>query len=1252
MEKFLILKDNTRKVRRFNLSGRTLEFKLKPIPKDANPIHWTKEAITQIVHKGVEGLSPHDMVGFSFCSKDFKNGEGWLQFRTAGELSVGDIWKMISSIYQSNSSGLNTETFCLRVTSVRLPSGNGRPRTYNSYTEECSRRRGIVVIKNKDNLCLPRALIVGKAHADKDSDYNRIRDRATVQKARAQQLVQEANVIIPSGGCSIEELRGFQQYLVDYKITVYQHNTKGREVVFEGPEMNKKINLLYDDNHFNVITSLTAAFACSYYCEPCHTPFDHKNNHRCEVTCAACQQTPACSPDGDIKINCEKCKRVFRGKTCFENHKVHNICSQISRCENCFAIYRNTRNHICGEVFCKTCNCHVERDHLCYMPIDRGTPKIENTLFVFYDLETMQEQKLSNGSLLHQPNLCVFVQCCDKCINEKKLYFCQKCGFRQKILTADVIPTFMVHILNMRKKFKNIIVVAHNGGGFDHQFILNYVLTQTDLKPDLIMRGTKLISMMLENIKFLDSLNYFQMALSKLPKVFGLKELKKGYFPHLFNITENQNYIGPIPPIETFDPDNLRCNERQELMEWHAGKIAENYVFNFKEELIEYCVSDVDILAQSCLKFRQLMIKEGNVCPFTESVTLPGACNKIFRRGFMTPNTIGLIPKGGYRHCDNQSKIATRWLLIEECKRQVDIVHSAKQKEARVAGVKVDGFCVETNEVYEFYGCYYHGCPKCFKHARNVPLSDNTAETLEYRYEATLAKSNRLKELDYSVIEMWECDFRRLMTKELYDYTETHPIMSYSPLNPRDAFYGGRTGNVKSFYKAKQDEQIKYVDFTSLYPYVNKYCSYPIGHPTVYIGGDCGKLNLETIDGLIKCKVLPPQSLFHPVLPVKMNKKLMFVLCRSCGESFNQGSCKHNDDERALTGTWVIDEVKKAIEKGYKLLVTYEIWKYDTEQYNRNTKTGGLFNGYINKFLGIKQQSSGWPSNCDTPERKDKYVKEYYETEGVLLDPTKIEKNPGLRQLGKSVITSFWGKLGQRENQSKTTIIRQSGEFYNIITNPSIDINSVLPINEETLLVNWEYKEEAYNPLSTVNVVLAAYTTAHARLKLYEYLERLDDRVLYYDTDSIIYVSAPELYDPPLGQFLGELTNELEDEGIGSYIKEFVSGGPKNYAYKAWSSSKGCDVTVCKVKGISLTYKTAQIINFDKIMKMVLEEEEAIPITSSLIKRSTEHDVFTSSTTKLYRPNSTKRRFASDGSSHPYGFKKLRVDNVRISNDL
>ncbi|KAG5876882.1 hypothetical protein JTB14_007458 [Gonioctena quinquepunctata] len=153
---------------------------------------------------------------------------------------------------------------------------------------------------------------------------------------------------------------------------------------------------------------------------------------------------------------------------------------------------------------------------------------------------------------------------------------------------------------------------------------------------------------MVGNVKFLDSLNYFPMALSKLPKAFGFTELKKGYFPHLFNTVDKQNYIGLIPPLEYYDPDNAKDEKaREELMKWHADKVATNYVFHFQKEIEEYCISDVDILTESCLKFRDLLISETQVCPFMEATTIASTCNKVYRRNFLKPNTIGIIPKRG-----------------------------------------------------------------------------------------------------------------------------------------------------------------------------------------------------------------------------------------------------------------------------------------------------------------------------------------------------------------------------------------------------------------------------------------------------------------------------------------------------------------------------------------------------------------------------------------------------------------------------
>ncbi len=77
------------------------------------------------------------------------------------------------------------------------------------------------------------------------------------------------------------------------------------------------------------------------------------------------------------------------------------------------------------------------------------------------------------------------------------------------------------------------------------------------------------------------------------------------------------------------------------------------------------------------------------------------------------------------------------------------------------------------------------------------------------------------------------------------------------PLNPRDALSGDRTNAIALYYKGQ-------VDFTSLYPYVQKYGIFPIGHPQVITE------NFENIDsylyfGLVFCRVIPPRKLYHPV---------------------------------------------------------------------------------------------------------------------------------------------------------------------------------------------------------------------------------------------------------------------------------------------------------------------------------------------------------------------------------------------------
>ena len=245
---------------------------------------------------------------------------------------------------------------------------------------------------------------------------------------------------------------------------------------------------------------------------------------------------------------------------------------------------------------------------------------------------------------------------------------------------------------------------------------------------------------------------------------------------------------------------------------------------------------------------------------------------------------------------------------------------------------------------------------------------------------------------------MWECEFdrRKVKNPEIAKYVNNHPLISNIILNPRDAFFGGRTENITVHYKVREGESNKYIDICSLYPYICKRGRFPLGHPDIYVGKQCEFLtrgnnnDLSRVDGLLKCKVLAPRDLFLPLLPVKMHNRLLFALCRSCCEEMRQDDCNHEDvREPEFTGTWVVDELRKAIELGYRVTEIYVIWQYKISQYDASTGKGGLFAEYVNAFLQIKQQASGWPEWCESESDKASYLAEYERDERIKLQREK-----------------------------------------------------------------------------------------------------------------------------------------------------------------------------------------------------------------------------------------------------------------------
>ena len=109
------------------------------------------------------------------------------------------------------------------------------------------------------------------------------------------------------------------------------------------------------------------------------------------------------------------------------------------------------------------------------------------------------------------------------------------------------------------------------------------------------------------------------------------------------------------------------------------------------------------------------------------------------------------------------------------------------------------------------------------------------------------------------------------------------------------------------------------------------------------------------------------------------------------------------------------------------------------------------------------------------------------------------------------------------------------------------DVRQFCFISDDVAMVQWCHADIKAARTKDVIIFIGAFTTAHARLMLYDVLHKLDQRVLYCDTDSVVFTSQPGDWIPALGEYLGDLTDELNDGNVcylpeEDYITEFVSG--------------------------------------------------------------------------------------------------------------
>lgn len=398
----------------------------------------------------------------------------------------------------------------------------------------------------------------------------------------------------------------------------------------------------------------------------------------------------------------------------------------------------------------------------------------------------------------------------------------------------------------------------------------------------------------------------------------------------------------------------------------------------------------------------------------------------------------------------------------------------------------------------------------------------------------------------------------------------------------REAMHGGRT-DTRCLLKEWSPEEVhagvygKYQDVQSLYPTVQFYDPMPIGNTTKktwYQTHQPTIAQVRAVFGFVCVDIRCTRYVHHPIIVHVENGKLIADL---------------NPKQMILVPT---PELHLALDNGY-VIERVHYW-YHFEQ------SCDVFKPYMRKFLKAKLQASKLPAFARTEEGWQEYYDYHRNQLGITLDRESIQDNPGKKVGAKLLLNSLWGKMGERDHgnswdyfQNDNVSKAMSMEMKWI--NGDIDVNYYSTGPKATAMA-YKYGKEL--PAAHIykrqargkrNVAVAAMVTSHARCRLWTEMNKLGRRVLYHDTDSIIYEYRRDEYNIPEGKYLGE----WEDECGGKPIIAFTSTGPKCYAYKTVSpdGTVGGDI---KLKGITLTSRNRGVIHYDSMKSLVTDDMDKI----------------------------------------------------------
>jgi len=425
-----------------------------------------------------------------------------------------------------------------------------------------------------------------------------------------------------------------------------------------------------------------------------------------------------------------------------------------------------------------------------------------------------------------------------------------------------------------------------------------------------------------------------------------------------------------------------------------------------------------------------------------------------------------------------------------------------------------------------------------------------------------------------------------------------------------------------SFEMALQGRVIKYVDFTSLYPYVMLKYPMPYGKPEIQYFSppkqpdDDGLLKYlrEELFGFITCDFEAPKDLFNPVILKTGPDGIL------------------RDTLEPIRGITVSSlELQLALCKGYVVSNIQYLFKFQS--------TMDFYREYLSRFVRIKVESEDY-SNLNE-EELETFICIYKQEFGIELRKEKLREpaNPGMKAVGKATIVYIHGRWGMRLDRETSKYVTP-GEYDTLKRrqhNEELTIKEFTALNEQLGFAKFTACEEPNASLPEgaydVNAAVSLFVSSAGRVMLYEALEMCGMRVLYYDTDSLFYVYDPAGKNPKIGyhgphapdKYKGHpsfvVLGTFTDECHGLPILSLCAPRSKQYAFKAptmeqclglnqseqyikhhglidltnkdvlKSIHKGTKV-VCK--GINQTQESLAYLNFETMCALVEDNEEGL----------------------------------------------------------